>query len=114
MVSLEQMHIEIGRLIPKKATTFKDIPAMVLKKSSEICSESMQLIFNDCVQNGLLSDVLKLADVIYLQKMEEKTRKKNYRAVCVLPTVSKISERLLEEQIIDYMGPICCHFFRFS
>ena len=45
-VSLEQMHTEIGRLDPKKATTFKNIPARVLKSSSEICSESLQLIFN--------------------------------------------------------------------
>ena len=29
-VSLEQMHTEIGRLNPKKATTFKNIPAKLL------------------------------------------------------------------------------------
>ena len=104
-VSLEQMHTEIGRLNPKKATTFKNIPAKVLKSSSEICSESMQLIFNDCIQNGLFPDLLKLADVTPLHKKEEKTRKKNYRPVSVLPTVSKVFERLLDKQIIDYMGP---------
>ena len=104
-VSLEQMHTEIGRLNPKKATTFKNIPAKVLKSSSEICSESLQLIFNDCVQNGLFPDLLKLADVTSLHKTEEKTRKKNYRPVSVLPTVSKVFERLLDKQIISYMGP---------
>ena len=55
-VSLELMHTELGRLNPKKATTFKNIPAKVLKNSSEMCSESLQLIFNDCVQNGLFPD----------------------------------------------------------
>ena len=54
-VSLEQMHT--GRLSPKMAITFKNIPAKVLKSSSEICSESMQLIFNDCVPNGLFPDL---------------------------------------------------------
>ena len=103
-VSLEQMHTEIGRLNPKKVTTFKNIPAKVLKSSSKICSESMQLIFNDCVQNGLFPDLLKLADVTPLHKKEEKTRKKHYRPVNVLPTVSRVFERLLDKQIIDYMG----------
>ena len=99
------MLTEIGRLNPKKATTFKNIPAKVLKSNSEICSESMQLIFNDCVQNGLFPDLLKPVDVTSLHKTEDKTRKKNYRPVSVLPTVSKVFERLLDKQIIDYMGP---------
>ena len=98
-VSLEQMHTEIGRLNPKKATTFKSA-----ESGSEICFESMQLIFNDCVQNGLLPDLLKLADVTSIHKTEEKTRKKNYRPVSVLPTVSKVFERLLNKKIMDYMG----------
>ena len=76
----------------------------MLKNSSASCSESMQLIFDDCVQNGLFPDSLKLADVTSLHKMEEKARKKNYRPVSVLPTVSKVFERLLDKQIIDYMG----------
>ena len=99
------MHTEIGRLNPKKATTFKNIPAKLLKSSSEICSESMQVIFNDCIQNDVFPDLLKLADVTSLHKTEEKTRKKNYRPVSVLPTVSKVFERLLDKQIIDYMTP---------
>ena len=102
-VSLEQMHTEIGRLNPKKAIAFKNIPAKVLKSNSDICSDSLQLIFNDCVEKGLFPDLLKLADVSSRHKMEEKTRKKNYRPVSVLPTVSKIFERLLDKQIVDYI-----------
>ena len=65
----------------------------------------MQVIFNDCVQNGVFPDLLKLADVTSLHKTEEKTRKENYRPVSVLPTVSKVFERLLDKQIIDFMSP---------
>ena len=112
-VSLEQL-LKFGGLILKKATTFENIPAKVLKSSSKICSESMQLIFNDCVQNFLFPDLLKLADVTSLRKMAEKTRNKNYGPVSVLPTVSKVFERLLDKQIIDYMrhylSPLLCGF----
>ena len=52
-----------------------------------------------------LIDLLKLAAVTSLHKTEEKTRKKNYRPVSVLPTASKVFERLLHEQMIDYMRP---------
>ena len=99
------MHTEIGILDPNKATTFENIPAKVLKSSSEICSESMQLIFNDCVQNGLFPDLLKLADVTFLHKTEEKTRKKNYRPVSVLPTDLWINRSLIIWDLIYH------HFF---
>ena len=102
-VTLEQMHSEIEGLNPKKATTFGNIPARVLKNSSDICSESVQLIFNSCIQNGAFPDLLKLADVTSLHKSEVKPSKKNYRPVSVFPTVSKVFERLMDKQIIDYM-----------
>ena len=38
-------------------------------------------------------------------KRRTKTRKKNYKPGSVLPTVSKVFERLLDKQIINYMGP---------
>ena len=57
-VTLKQMHSEIEGLNPKKATTFGNIPARVLKNSSDICSESLQLIFNNCIQNGVFPDLL--------------------------------------------------------
>ena len=41
-VSVEEMKMEISRLNPKKATTFKNIPPKILKGSSEICAESLQ------------------------------------------------------------------------
>ena len=102
---MEEMHNEIGRLNPKKATTFKNIPAMLFKSSSNIYSESMQLIFNDCIQNCVFPDLLKLADVTCLHKSEEKTRKKNYRPVSVLPTVYRVFERLVDKQITNYIEP---------
>ena len=102
-VTLEQMHSEIEGLNPKKATAFGNIPARVLKNSSDICSESLQLIFDNCIQNGVFPDLLKLADVTSLHKSEEKPSKKNYRPVSVFPTVSKVFERLMDKQIIDYM-----------
>ena len=42
-VSLEQMHTEIGRLNPKKATTFKNIPSKVLKAALKFASNRCSL-----------------------------------------------------------------------
>ena len=56
-VTLEQINSEIEGLNPKKATTFGNIPARVLKKIT--FSESMQLIFNNCIQT--LSGPIKIS-----------------------------------------------------
>ena len=75
-VSVQEMETEIGRLNPSKATTFKNIPPKVLKGSSDICAESLQIIFNDGIESCSFPDKLKSADVSSLNKAEAKTSKK--------------------------------------
>ena len=49
---------------------------------------------------------LKLADITPLHKKERKDNKENYRPVSILPTLSKISERILFEQISVYFDKV--------
>ena len=113
-VSLEEMETEVKRLNPKKATTFKNIPPKILKNNSDICSEPLQEIFNNCIGNSNFPDELKCADVSSLHKQKESTVKKNYRPISVLPTVSKVFERLLVKQveahIEQYLSTLLCGF----
>ena len=82
--------MEICRVNPGKATTFKIIPPKKdLKESSDICAESLQIIFNDGIENCSFPDKLKSADVSSLHKTEAKTSKTDYSPVSVLPTASK-------------------------
>ena len=93
-VSVEEMETDIGKLNPSKATTFKNIPPKTVKDSSEICAESLQIIFNDGIENFSLPDKRKYADISSLHKTEAKTLQKDYRPIKVLPTVSKVLREL--------------------
>ena len=104
-VSVEDMKIEISKLNPKKATTYKNIPPKILKATFDICADPLTTIFNDGVQEFLFPDQLKSADVTALHKSGVKTSKTNYRPVSVLPTVSKIFERIMDRQMIEYITP---------
>ena len=99
------METEIGRLNPSKATTLKNISPKILKDSSNIYAESLQITFNDDIEDCSFQDKLKSADVFSLHKAEAKTSKKNYRPVSVLPMVSKVLERIMDRQIIKYITP---------
>ena len=103
-VSIENIKNGISELNPSKATTFKSIPPKLLKSESEIVSAPLQIIFNNSIEHSSFPDELKLADVSSLFKKEVKTFKGNYRPISVLPTVSKVFERLMGTQISAYMS----------
>ena len=57
---------------------------------------------------------LKLANITPVYKKEDSTKVKNQRPVSVLPTVSKIFERLMQKQISEYINqfqsPFLCGY----
>ena len=65
----------------------------------------MEIIFNIDVEQSSFPDELKLADVSSLFFKEAKTFKGNYRPISVLPTVTKVFERLMDTQISTHMLP---------
>ena len=53
------------------------------------------------VDKGIFPDDLKHADVITVQKKEDKSNKTNYQSVRILINISKIYQKLIYNQIYD-------------
>ena len=87
----------------KKSSTFKNIPAKILKISRNSCSETLKALFSKTVLTGTFPNELKLADVTPVFKKENPLKSKNYRPVSVLPVVSKIFERIMHKQMSLYI-----------
>ena len=60
-----------------------------------MCVEPLTRILNDCVENSTFSDELKCADVTSLPKNGPTNTRTNFRPISVLPTVSKLFERII-------------------
>ena len=80
-----------------------------------MCSPVLANIWKEeILLNKNFPENLKLVDVTPIFKKKDKTFVENYRPVSVLPTVSKIFERIMQKQITDYIGkfisPIFCGF----
>ena len=88
---------------PSNATTYKGIPAKSLKKNSDIYQHILTDMINNTINTSVFPKKLKEADVTPIHKKEGTTNKANYRPVSILPTVSKVYERLLFQQIVRYM-----------
>ena len=104
-VAPDTVEKEVRSLNPKKATTHKNIPPKILKSNSDVCVEPLTQIFNDCIEKSTFPDELKCADVSSLPKNGSTNTRTNFRPISVLPTVSKLFERIMDKQIVVYITP---------
>ena len=93
----------IKLLNTKKITVDGDIPSKMLILTNEISSEIITNIYNESKEIQRFPYSLKLADVKPIHKKSEKTNKENYRPISLLPTISKLFERDMYSQIINYI-----------
>ena len=112
--NLGEMEKEIKDLNPKKATTYNNIPAKILKNTFDICSPILNKIWCETVLNCNFPNNLKLADITATFKAIDATCKENYRPISVLPVVSKLFERIIQKQISpyleDFLSPFLCGY----
>ena len=109
-VGLAEIERELNLINPRKATTSNGIPPKLLKSTKTICSETLKTIFNNCLIKAEFPNELKLADVTPILKKEDPSRAKNYRPVSVLPSVSKVFERILHRQVSSYVDQFLSTF----
>ena len=88
----------------KKAGIQNDLPAKILRGSSDIVSKYLSKIYNTATKETTFPQSLKVADVTPIHKKEDKTMKKNYRPIGLIPITSKLFERNMYNQIISYIN----------
>ena len=104
----------INRLNKRSATPYNDIPAKVLEKNGDIVSPFITKIYENAKKDCIFPSPLKTGNITPVHKKGERTNKENYRPISLLPTVSKIYERNMHDQIQNYMekyfSPFLCGF----
>ena len=60
-------------------------------------------MFNSCILAGVFPDELKIAKVIPLFKTGNRNSVSNYRPISILPTLSKIFEKLIHKRIYEFL-----------
>ena len=84
----------------------------MLKSFSEICSFVLQNIWNSEILGKLyFPNKLKLEDITPIHKKKDPTLVENYRSVSVLPSVSKIFDRIIQKQFSNYIDEFLSHYF---
>ena len=65
-------------------------------------------MLTDCIKDAIVGenifpDSLKFGNIIPVHKKDERTNKQNYTPVSVLPLISKIFERIIHDQLSEYL-----------
>ena len=100
----DMVESELKKLNPKKATTLKNIPCKLLNSSYDVCAPTLTTIYNECVKNTSFPGKMKIADITPVHKKDDVTNVKNYRPISVLPSTSKVFERLMQSEINSFMS----------
>lgn len=80
-----------------------NIPATFLKRYREIILPPLTYICNLAFSTGAFPNCLKLAEIHPIHKGGDRGCVNNFRPISILPTVSKILERLINKRLANYL-----------
>ena len=100
----------IKSLTTKKSPGCDGFQSHYIKMVGDQLSPTLCNIFNICLTQGCFPSDMKLSEISPVFKKKDTLMKENYRSVNLLSVFSKIFERILSDQIMNYFESILsCH-----
>ena len=94
---------ELRKVKTNKAIGLDRISAKLLKDSAPAIAPSLAKIINMSLLSGTFPDIWKIGKVVPLFKSGDPTSSNNYRPITILPTLSKIIERIVHLQMHTFL-----------
>ena len=86
----------------KKSTGHDGISTKILKSILEGITEPIAKIINSSLSEGIVPDQMKVAKVVPIFKSKDKQLLNNYRPISLLPSISKILEKVVHKRLYSY------------
>ena len=94
----------IENLENKNSSGHDGICNKLLKSIKCSVSKSLTIIINQMITTGIFPDVFKVSKVTPIFKKGDCSLMSNYRPISLLPTISKIFERVIHDQMYEYFN----------
>jgi hypothetical protein len=98
---------EISRLINslkrKNSSGHDGITSSLIKDIKHEISLPLTILINKSLSTGIVPDLLKTAKVIPVYKAKDKEQLNNYRPISLLPTISKILEKIIHKRLYYFL-----------
>lgn len=90
-------------LATKLSSGYDELSVKLLKFIFSLIADPLCHIINRSFQTGIIPDQLKVARVVPLFKGDDKSLMHNYRPISILPSISKIIERLMYNRLLSFL-----------
>ena len=94
---------EMLKLKTNKASGPDNMSPKLLRSCTIVLMKPLTLLYNSCISSSFFPDDFKKAKVIPLHKKLEKIFVDNYRPISLLNCFSKIFERLVHKQVVNFL-----------
>lgn len=101
-VTIQEILAIITAIKPKKSSGHDTLNNQLLKHIKFGIAKPLEIIINKSFNQGTFPAPLKTAKVIPLHKNNDKTLPSNYRPISLLPSISKIFEKLLVKRFSQF------------
>jgi hypothetical protein len=101
-VTNEQVYKIINQLKSKPSVGHDGLSTITVKYLASLLTEPLTLLINQSLKAGIFPDKLKLAKIIPIHKKDDVHLLENYRPISVLPSLSKVVETVVFEQMFTY------------
>lgn len=103
--SQEEVFSALKSLNMSKACGRDEISNYMIKLAGRALVKPLWLIFNNCVNNCYFPCAWRIAKVIPVYKKKGNANEpQNYRPISLLPCVSKVLERLISSNLVEYLN----------
>ena len=102
-VTVDQVSSILNSISACKATGLDELPARFIKDGSSVIAKPLTHIVNLSITTGNIPDDLKAARVVPLYKKKGKTNVENYRPISVLSIISKVFEKVVFNQLNNFL-----------
>ena len=87
----------------KTSTGYDGLSMKLLKQIIFSIAPPLEYIFNMSLSNGICPSLLKIAKVIPIYKKDDKSQVTNYRPISLLPSISKLLEKIVYKRLISFL-----------
>ena len=95
---------ELLKLDTSNAVGIDDLHPRLLKTAAPHIARILTVLFNCSLEKGCVPNEFKVAKITPIHKGGNRMELRKYRPISVLPTISKIFEKAIHEQVYTYFN----------
>ena len=102
-IGVQEIRAAFAKVKTAKSFGTDNISSYFLKLALPFIENSLAFLFNTSIETSQFPDSWKVARVTPIYKDGDRTEKSNYRPISVLPVISRLFEKLVFDQLYQYM-----------